>query len=90
MDDTKIIVENQARDMVLDLLKKRRGTVQVEYGIRRFDFPDRKHGNIYTWAGPSRESVKFSADDSDTDGRRNKWTGTVTVDLTSEFSVTSI
>ncbi|RYC79529.1 hypothetical protein BFJ63_vAg17586 [Fusarium oxysporum f. sp. narcissi] len=90
MVDTKITVENEARDKLLDLLKRRRGTVQVEYGTRSFDAPDREHGLIYTWTGPDRESVKFRDEHSDTDGVKDKWTGTVTVDLASEFNVASI
>ena len=89
-DDTKITVEEQARDILFNNLLTRRGTAQDQYGVSNKDFPDREHGLLYTWTGPERESVKFSQEDSDTDGRRDKWTGTVTVDLVSEFRVRQV
>ncbi|UKZ48049.1 hypothetical protein TrVGV298_002285 [Trichoderma virens] len=90
MNDTKITVEGQARDLLLNNLRDRRGTVSVEYGPRKANFPDREHGYIYIWTGKDRDQVKFSNEHSDTDGRRNKWTGTVTVDLSSEFRVRQV
>jgi hypothetical protein len=90
MAATRITEEGQASDILVETLKNRRGTVQVEYGIREFYFADCDHGFIYSWTGRDHEDVKFSNEDSHTDGRKGTWTGVVTVDLTSKFNVRRI
>lgn len=86
MRDTEITVTNQTRDGLFNQIANRPGTAYAEYSGRSKRVTEHGEGYIYT----GKEEISISDPHSDTDGRRNKWTGTVTIDLTAYFRVTSL
>ncbi|KAJ6113517.1 hypothetical protein N7523_006834 [Penicillium sp. IBT 18751x] len=81
MDDLQITVANEARQFLVDQLAERPGTAYVEYSGRRKRVTE--HGLMYVYNGT--EDIKYTDPDSFTDGNKNKWSGTITVDLAADF-----